>query len=72
MTEPVVTASLDLSVEDCACLVEQYRPVVDAGGACCGIVAQADLARRGPRNVTAATFETVSQPGAALSLGVAR
>jgi CBS domain-containing protein len=76
MTEPVVTASLDLSVEDCARLMEQYRvrrlPVVDAGGACCGIVTQADLARRGPRDITAEVLETVSQPGAASSPGIAR
>ena len=76
MTEPVVTASLDLSVEDCARLMEQYRvrrlPVVDAGGACCGIVTQADLARRGPRDITAEVLETVSKPGAASSPGIAR
>jgi len=76
MTEPVVTASLDLSVEDCARLMEQYRvrrlPVVDAGGACCGIVAQADLARGGLRDITAEVLEMVSQPGAASSPGIAR
>ncbi len=76
MTEPVVTATLDLSVEDCARLMEQYRvrrlPVVDAGGACCGIVAQADLARRGPREITVEVLQTVSQPGAAPSPGIAR
>ena len=76
MTEPVVTASLDLSLEDCARLMEQYRvrrlPVVDAGGACCGIVTQADLARRGPRDITAEVLETVSKPGAASSPGIAR
>jgi CBS domain-containing protein len=76
MTEPVVTASLDLSLEDCARLMEQYRvrrlPVVDAGGICCGIVTQADLARRGPHDITAEVLETVSQPGAAASPGIAR
>jgi CBS domain-containing protein len=76
MTEPVITASLDLSVEDCARLMEQYRvrrlPVVDAGGTCCGIVAQADLARRGPREITVEMVQTVSQPGAASSPGIAR
>jgi CBS domain-containing protein len=76
MTEPVVTATLDLSIEDCARLMEQYRvrrlPVVDAGGACCGMVAQADLARRGPREITVEVLQTVSQPGAAPSPGIAR
>jgi CBS domain-containing protein len=76
MTEPVITASLDLSVEDCARLMEQYRvrrlPVVDARGTCCGIVAQADLARLGPREITAEVVLSVSQPGAAASPGIAR
>jgi CBS domain-containing protein len=66
MSEPVVTATPDMSVEDCARLMEQYQvrrlPVIDANGVCCGIVAQADLARRGSRDTVVEVVERVSEP----------
>jgi CBS domain-containing protein len=66
MSEPVVTASPDMTLEDCTRLMEQYQvrrlPVVDDEGVCCGIVAQADLARRGTRDATAEVVERVSEP----------
>jgi len=50
MSSPVVTVTPDTPVEECARVMEEHKirrvPVVDAGGACCGIVSQADLARR--------------------------
>jgi len=49
MTTPVVTVMPDMSFEDCCNLMEEKQirrvPVVDAGGACCGIVALADIAK---------------------------
>ena len=66
MSEPVVTASPDMAIDDCARLMEQYQvrrlPVVDDQGVCCGIVAQADFARRGTRDTAAEVVERVSEP----------
>jgi CBS domain-containing protein len=66
MSQPVVTASPDMTVEDCARLMEQYQvrrlPVVDEQGVCCGIDAQADFARHGTRATTAEVVERVSEP----------
>jgi CBS domain-containing protein len=66
MSEPVITTTPDMPVDECARLMEQYQvrrlPVVDANGVCCGIVAQADLARHGERHITAEVVEHVSEP----------
>ena len=66
MSSPVVMAHPEMTIEDCARLMEQYQirrlPVVDDGGVCCGIVAQADIARRGPRDAIAEVMEHVSAP----------
>ena len=68
MSAPVVTATPEMSVEDCARLMEAHQvrrlPVVDERGACCGIVAQADLATKGPED---ATLEVVGRVSAATS-----
>ena len=68
MSSPVVTLSPEHSVEECGRLLEEHRirraPVVDAGGRCCGIVAQADLARRAPERITASVVRHVSEQGA--------
>lgn len=74
MSEPVVTATPHMDVADCARLMEQYQvrriPVVDASGACCGMVAQADLAIKATHDLTAEVVGGVSQKTAASS-GVA-
>ena len=48
MSQPVVTVPLDAPVEDVLAAMEKHRirriPVVDEGGACAGIIAQADVA----------------------------
>jgi CBS domain-containing protein len=48
MSQPVITVPLDASVADVLSTMEKHRirrvPVVDEGGACAGIIAQADLA----------------------------
>jgi len=66
MSSPVVTVRADTSVEECCeCMeVNQVRrvPVVDSHGRCCGIVAQADIARRAPERQTASVVKDVSRP----------
>jgi CBS domain-containing protein len=56
MTKPAITVRLETSVEECCQLMEQNQirriPVVDQSGACCGIVAQADVARCAPESET--------------------
>jgi CBS domain-containing protein len=48
MSQPVVTVPLDAPIADVLSTMEKHRirrvPVVDEGGACAGIIAQADLA----------------------------
>jgi CBS domain-containing protein len=71
MSEPVVTATPDMDVDECARLMEQYQvrriPVVDGSGACCGMVAQADVATKATRDITAEVVGSVSQKTAAPS-----
>jgi CBS domain-containing protein len=66
MSHPVVTATCQMSLEDGSRLMEQYKvrrlPVVDEAGACCGMVAQADLATKGPRDITAEVVGKISEP----------
>src|SRR5215510_10938928 len=49
MSSPVQTVSSDADLEEVCRMMEQYQirrvPVVDIGGAACGIVSQADVAR---------------------------
>lgn len=54
MTAPAITVTPDADVEECLELLEKNQirraPVVDERGRCCGIVSQADVARKvGPR-----------------------
>ncbi|HZP43957.1 MAG TPA: CBS domain-containing protein [Candidatus Binatia bacterium] len=66
MSRPVVTCTPDMSVEDCARLMERHQirriPVTDAMGALCGMVSQADVVRQAPRATAAELVEEVSQP----------
>ena len=66
MTSPVVTVTAGESLEDCSRKLEENQvrraPVVDGKGRCCGIVAQADLARRAPAPMTAEVVRSVSRP----------
>jgi CBS domain-containing protein len=63
MTTPCVTISPDQSIEDCVKVLEESGirrvPVVDEAGVCCGIVAQADIARAA-KNQAAQLLNTVS------------
>jgi CBS domain-containing protein len=65
MTSPAVTVSLDTDVEECCRIMQQRQirrvPVVDKDGRCCGIVAQADLARHLPKQYAADVVQQVSR-----------
>jgi CBS domain-containing protein len=66
MSAPVITVTPDMSIEDCARLMEQYQvrrlPVIAADGACCAMIAQADLATKGPRDTSIEVVSKVSEP----------
>ena len=66
MTEPAITVGSETSLEECCQLMEQNQirriPVVDERGACCGIVAQADMARCAPEHQAVALLKEVSLP----------
>jgi CBS domain-containing protein len=68
MSTPCLTVSPEMSVEECCQVLEQNQirrvPVVDAGGACCGIVALADIALHA-KKTAAEVVQEVSRPGAA-------
>jgi CBS domain-containing protein len=71
MTKPVVTVTPDMSLEDCCNLMEEKRirrvPVVDAGGAICGIISLADVARNMDKSHSAEVLQEVSEKTAAAS-----
>jgi CBS domain-containing protein len=66
MSSPVMTVTADTSVQECCETMEinQVRrlPVIDARGNCCGIVAQADIARLASEDQTAQVVRDVSRP----------
>ena len=66
MTTPCVTVTPEMSVGQCAWLMEDKKirrvPVIDADGSCCGIVALADIALSGKTGVTAEVVKEVSEP----------
>jgi CBS domain-containing protein len=72
MTMVVATVRPEDSVEKCAKLMEEHKvrriPVVDDEGNCCGIVAQADLARHVPKQTTGQVVRELSQPAQAADL----
>lgn len=65
MTKNVSTVTQDSSVEDCCNLMEEKQirrvTVVDENGACCGIVAQADVATKANAEKTAEVVQEVSK-----------
>ena len=77
MSSPVIVVWESTQIEDCAQLMEENQirrvPVVDGGGACCGIVSQADIAQHASRRITAELVKDVSQPAPTPSkVGAAR
>ena len=71
MTTPCVTVTPDASLDECCRLLEENQirrvPVVDASGACCGIVSLADIAKHAKRRETAEVVREVSEPSASAS-----
>ena len=65
MTTPAVALGTDVSIEDVILTMEDHQIrrvlVVDEEGACAGIIAQADLAMKGPARKTAELVREVSQ-----------
>ena len=65
MSTPVVTVTPDISLDECSRIMEEKRirrvPVVDASGACCGIIALADIARQAKSNVAGQIVKEVSE-----------
>ncbi|HEX6999622.1 MAG TPA: CBS domain-containing protein [Gammaproteobacteria bacterium] len=66
MSDPVVTASLDDSLEEVCARMEEHQirrvPVVDEAGICCGMLSQADIARVAPERDTAELVRDISRP----------
>lgn len=71
MTAPCITVAEDMTLEDCVALMEGNRirriVVVDDSGAVCGIVAQADIARRADGGRIAEIVRAISEPTLAAS-----
>lgn len=66
MSNPVVTASPETELAQCCKTLDDNKirraPVVDQNGACCGVIAQADIARNATEHETAQFVRDVSQP----------
>ncbi len=71
MSTPCVTVMPDTPLEECIRVMEENKirrvPVVDAGGACCGIVALADIAQHAARRDTAEVVKEVSEASGSAS-----
>jgi CBS domain-containing protein len=69
MTSPVVTVREDMPLPDVLRVMEEHRirrvPVVDADGACTGIIAQADVAHAGDAHEVAELVREVSHAAGA-------
>jgi CBS domain-containing protein len=65
MSSPCITVTPEMSVDDCCQVMKEYQvrrvPVMDENGACCGIVAQADIAQHTSNHETAKVVKGVSQ-----------
>ena len=65
MTKNVVTVTPETGIDDCCRLMEENQlrriAVVDGTGACCGIVAQADIAANADNRKTAEVVQEVSK-----------
>jgi CBS domain-containing protein len=66
MTSPCITVQNEESLEDCIRIMQENQirriVVVDTNGSCCGIVAQADIARKLNAKTTAEVVEQISEP----------
>ncbi len=66
MSRSVYTVRPEDSLEDCGRVMSEHQvrrvPVVDRDGVCCGMVAQADIARAADAEATAGVVSEVSRP----------
>ena len=71
MTTPCITVTPDMSLDECCKVMEENQirrvPAVDEGGACCGIVALADIARYAAKREAGELVKEVSEPGRSAS-----
>ena len=71
MTTPCVTVTPDMPLDECCRVLEENQirrvPVVDAAGACCGIVALAAIAKNAKTRDTAEVVKEVSEPSSSAS-----
>jgi CBS domain-containing protein len=71
MTVPCVTVMPDMSLKECEKIMEEKQirrvPVVDAGGACVGIVALADIVLQAARRDAAEVIQEVSKASGSAS-----
>jgi len=67
MSTPCHTVNMGDEVDEVCHTMEEHQvrrvPVVDDSGNCCGIVAQADLARQASEDDTGEVVKQISQPG---------
>jgi CBS domain-containing protein len=65
MTKPVVTVRADMPLDEVISTMEKHQvrrvPVVDEGGCCTGIIAQADIAAEAPARSAAELVREVSR-----------
>ena len=73
MTKQIVAVTPDMSLGECCRIMEEKLirrvPVVDERGACCGIVALADIALQSRKNVTGEIVKEVSERTQSASAG---
>ncbi|HLH12121.1 MAG TPA: CBS domain-containing protein [Methylovirgula sp.] len=66
MSNPIVTVTPEMDLDECCGMLadNQIRraPVVDIDGACCGMIAQADIAQYVPESEVGELVREVSQP----------
>jgi CBS domain-containing protein len=66
MSTDLLIVKVDSSIDDCVNQMEKRQVrraiVVDGNGRCCGIIAQADIARRGPTRETGDLVREISRP----------
>lgn len=66
MSSPVATVTPETDLESCCSIMEEHQvrriPVVDEKGSCCGIVTQAQIARKAPESLTGELVREVSKP----------